>query len=162
MQKCGRALAPRDQEVNYFEAEWITRGCICTVRKEESQRRVKTIVTLWILSTKKIISHSVTRWLSLYRSLPRMLQLCPASNSYFMSIDKPVVVLKTFFWKLFGRTLWHLQSFVAVFIEQVQNIEKSKASFVDVVSCFATVKTRIQKRQPDVHVKPSWISTKKI
>ena len=35
VQKCGHALAPRDQKLNVFEAEWITCGCICTVRKEE-------------------------------------------------------------------------------------------------------------------------------
>jgi len=43
----------------------------------------------------------------------------PASHSYFMSIDKPTVVLKCFF----GNSL---------------------SEFVDVVSCFATVKARIQ------------------
>jgi len=49
--------------------------------------------------------------------------------------------------------LRHLQSFVVAFIKQVQNIEKSKASIVEVVSCFATVKARIQERQSDVHIK---------
>jgi len=44
---------------------------------------------------------------------------------------------------------------VVVFIEQVQNIEKSKASIVEIASCFATVKARIQKRQPDVYITPS-------
>jgi len=65
---------------------------------------------------------------------------------------------ETFFWKLFERILLtsrHLQSFVVAVIEQVQNIEKSKASVVEVVSCFATVKARIQERQSDVHIKPS-------
>jgi len=52
-------------------------------------------------------------------------------------------------------TLRHLQSFVVACIEQDQNIEKSKASVVEVVSCFATVKTRIQESQSDVHIKPS-------
>jgi len=56
----------------------------------------KTIVTLWILSTKNI-THSGTRWLSLYPSLSRTLQMYPASHSHFMSIDKPTVVLKRFF-----------------------------------------------------------------
>jgi len=51
-------------------------------------------------------------------------------------------------------TLRHLQSFVVAFIEQ-ENIEKSKASVVEVVSCFATVKARIQERQSDVHIEPS-------
>jgi len=65
---------------------------------------------------------------------------------------------ETFFWKFVERilfTLRQLQLFVVAFIEQVQNIEKSKASVVEVVSCFATVKTRIQKKKSDVHIKPS-------
>jgi len=37
-----------------------------------------------------------------------------------------------------------LQSFVVAFNEQVQNVEKSKASNVKVVSCFATLNARIQ------------------
>ena len=39
---------------------------------------------------------------------------------------------------------------MVAFIEQVHNIEKSTASVVEVVSCFATVKARIQERQSDV------------
>jgi len=69
-----------------------------------------------------------------------------------MSINKPAVVLKRFF-GFFERTLFtlrHLQSFVVAFIEQVQNIEKSKASVVEVVSFSATLKARIQERQSDV------------
>jgi len=72
---------------------------------------------------------------------------------------------ETFFWKFFERilfTLRHLQSFVVAFIEQVQNIEKSKESVIEVVSFFATVNSRVQERQSDVHIKPSQISTKKI
>jgi len=40
--------------------------------------------------------------------------------------------------------LRHLLSFVVAYIEQVENIKKSKASVVEVLSCFATVKARIQ------------------
>ena len=82
-----------------------------------------------------------------------MLQLYPASNTNFMSIDKPTFVLKRSFWKFFERilfTLRHLQSFVVAFIEQVQIIEKSTASVFEVVSYFATVKARIQERQSHV------------
>jgi len=61
-----------------------------------SQRRVKRLSRLCGFAYQKLISHSVTRWLSLFRSFPRMLQLYPASNSYFMSIDKPTVGLKRF------------------------------------------------------------------
>jgi len=38
------------KELNDFEAEWITCGCICRVRKKTK----KTFVTLWILSTKNL------------------------------------------------------------------------------------------------------------
>jgi len=48
-----------------------------------------------------------------------------------------------------------LQSFVAVFNEQVQNIEKTKESIVEVVSCRATAKATIQQRERDVRIKPS-------
>jgi len=41
------------------------------------------------------------------------------------------------------------------FYSVIQNLEKSKASVVEVVSCFATVKARIQERQSDVHIRPS-------
>ena len=68
-----------------------------------SQRRVKHYCDFVDIAYQKLISRSVTRWLSLYPSLPRMLQLYPASHSYFMSIDKPTVVLKRFFWKFFER-----------------------------------------------------------
>jgi len=36
--------------------------------------------------------------------------------------------------------------------EQVQNIEKSKASIVVVVSCFATAQARIQVRQSEIYI----------
>jgi len=56
----------------------------------------KIIVTWWILSTKTYFSQRITSWLSLYPSLSRMLETYPASHSYFLSIDKPTVVLKRF------------------------------------------------------------------
>jgi len=55
---------------------------------------------------------------------------------------------ESFFWKFSVRillnTLKHLQSFVVAIIEQVQNIEKSTASTVEIASCCDTVKARIQ------------------
>ena len=101
--------------LNYFEAEWITWGCICTVRKEEW----KDYCDFVDIEYQILISLSVTRWrLSLYCSLPRIFQLHPASNSYFMSIDKPTVVLKRFFGNSlseFCSHLRHLQSWVCFY-----------------------------------------------
>ena len=78
-----------------------------------SQKRVKTLLLLcgyWVL---KLISRSVTRWLSRYRSWTRMLQLFPASNSYFMPIDKPGVVLKRFLEILWANSD-HIETFAII------------------------------------------------
>jgi len=82
------------------------------------------------LEFQKLISHSVTRWLSLYPSLP-----VDASNVTCFKIVLHVhrqanCCSETFFWKFSARTLFktlrYLQSFLVAFNEQVQNIEKSK------------------------------------
>jgi len=66
-----------------------------------------------IIEYQKLIAHSVTRWLSLYLSLPSLLQMQPASHSYFMSIHKPTVVPKLFFGNSLSKLcLRHLQSFL--------------------------------------------------
>jgi len=46
---------------------------------------------------------------------------------------------------------------VVAFNAQVHNIEMSIASIVEVVSCFSSVKARIQERLSDVglHIKPT-------
>jgi len=70
---------------------------------------------------------------------------------------------ETFFWNSLSEPhLRHLPSSVAVFNEQFQNIEKTKASIVEVVSCSATAKTTIQEKESDVRMKLSEINTTKI
>ena len=114
---------------------------------QSSQKRVKDYCDFVDIEYKKRISYSVTRWLSLYPSLPTMFPMYPASYSYLMSIDKTTVVQKPFFRKIPERplftTLRYFQSFLVALNEQVRNSEKSKASFVEFVSCFTTVKASI-------------------
>ena len=98
------------KELNYFEAEWITCGCICTVRKEEWKHSCDFVE----IDHQKLISRSVTKWLSLSRSLPRMLQLYPASNSYFMSIEKTTVVLKRVFLEILWANSVHIKTFTII------------------------------------------------
>jgi len=93
MKKYDRRILFFRKGLNYFEAEWITCGCISTVRKEEW----KDCCDFVDIAYQTLISRNIARWLSLYRSLPRLFQLYPASNSYFMSIDKPPVILKRFY-----------------------------------------------------------------
>jgi len=116
------------KELNDFESEWITCGCICTVCKKEW----KDYCDFVDIEHQNLLSHSVTR-LSLCPSLPRMLQMYSVSHSYFMSIDKSTFVLKHFFGNSLSEfCLTHFKTFVIIcgclmLNEQVQNIEKSKA-----------------------------------
>jgi len=134
--------------LNDFEAEWITCGCICTVRKKEC----KDYCDFVDIKYQKCISCSVTGWLSIYPSLPTQLDIhtsCPSTSQ--------LLFYNVFFFgnSLSDLCLRHLQAFVVASNEQVQNIEKSKALTVEVVLCFDTVKARVQERQSDVHFKPS-------
>ena len=90
----------------YFEAEWVTCGCICKVCKREW----KDYWDFVDIEYQKLISHSVTRWLSLYPSLPRMLHMYPASHSCFMYIHKPTVVLKRFLAIIWTNSVWNICS----------------------------------------------------
>ena len=125
--------------------------CIYTVRIEELKDYYCNFVDT---EDRKLLSHSVTRWLSLYPSLSRMFQMYPASQSCFTSIDKPPIALKRFYEAALGELfLKHLQSFIAVFNEQVQSIERSKAWIGEVRSCLDAVKSTIKERKKaHVHI----------
>ena len=62
------------KRLNDYEVEWITWGCIFKGRKREW----KDYCDFVDIEYQKLISHSVTRWLSLYPSLPRILEMHPA------------------------------------------------------------------------------------
>ena len=102
---------------------------------------------------QKLLSSCLTRWLSLYTSLPRILQMYPNLQLYFMCIDKPPVVLKRFQKSSVNELyLKHLQSFVVIFNEQVQNIERSTASITEVKACLDAVKSTIEERQKQLFI----------
>lgn len=46
---------------------------------------------------RTLLSHSKTRWLSLFPGIERLLQMFPALKSFFLSQEKPPVAIKTFF-----------------------------------------------------------------
>ena len=121
---------------------------IYTVRTEQ----LKDYCVFVKIEFKKLLSHSVTRWLSLYPSLSRMIHIYPAIQSYFLFIDKPPVLLKHFFENSLSELyLKHLQSFVDVFHKHVQNIEQSKIS-LEVVANLNSVKTIILQRKRQMFV----------
>ena len=67
-----------------------------------------------------LLSHSKTRWLSLFPGINRLIEMFPALKAYFLSIEKPPMVLKAFFEnELSELYLLHLQSFVSTFDAEV-------------------------------------------
>ena len=82
-----------------------------------------------------------------------MIHMYPAMQSYFLSIDKPLVLSKHFFENSLSELYFkHLQSFVAVFYKHVQNIEQSKLPLVEVVANLNSVKTIILERKRQMFV----------
>jgi len=117
-----------------------------------SQRRVKRLLWLcgyWVPKTYFSWRNQVAITLS---QLDKDASIVPSSKFKLHAHRQANCYSETFSWKFFERflfTLRHLQSFV------VQNIEKSKASVVVVVSRFATVKARIQSKPSDIHINPT-------
>ena len=108
-----------------------------------AKKSERTIVTLWILSTKNLFHIT-------FSQLAKDASIVPSFKLTLHVYRQANCCSETFFWKFVERTLFalrHLQSFVFAFVKHVQNIEKSKALVVEVVLCFATVKARIQERQ---------------
>ena len=118
--------------------------CNYTVRTKELKNYSNFVDTEY----RKLFSHCVTRMLLLYRSLSRIHHMYPALQSYFTSIDKAPIVLEQFCEAPLSELyLKHLQSFIAAFNEQVQNIERTKASIGEVRSCLDAVKSTIKEKK---------------
>ena len=75
-------------------------------------KRLLWLCGYWV-GYQKLNFRSITRWLSVYRSMPRILQLYPVSNLYFMSIDRPTVVLKRFLEILWANSV-HSKTFAII------------------------------------------------
>jgi len=123
---------------------------------QSSQRRVKGLQWLCGYWAPKIYFSKRNQVAITFSQLAKDASIIPSFKFTLHVHRQANCCSETIFWKFFERILFmlrHLQSFVVAFIKQVQNIEKSKASIVEVVSCFATVKARIQERQSDVHIK---------
>lgn len=96
---------------------------------------------------RKLLSHSKTRWLSLFPGLTRLLQMFPALKSYFSSIDKPPVILKNFFSnELAELYLWHMHSFVSIFHKNIEKMERSKNSIIEITTALQDMESMIVER----------------
>ena len=117
---------------------------IYTVRTE----KLKEYCEFVDIEYRTLLSHSKTRWLSLFPGITRLLQMFPALQSFFLSQDKPPTLLKTFFENEFSEIyLWHLHSLMSVFQSNIQEIERENNSVVEVLKCLNTVHTILLERE---------------
>ncbi|CAM4571952.1 unnamed protein product [Leuciscus chuanchicus] len=97
---------------------------------------------------RTLLSHSKTRWLSLFPGIHRLLQMFPALKAFFLSQEKPPVAIKKFFENEFSEIyLWHMHSLMSVFHEHIEDMEKENNSVVEVSNILHSVHNVLQERK---------------
>ncbi len=116
---------------------------IYTVRVEQ----LKEFCNFVEIDYKRILSHCKTRWLSLYPVINRVLQMYSALQSYFLSIDRPPMVLKSFFENWISEAyLLIVHSLAYSFQENMLQIEKKSSSVVETINTLNDVKNLLKIR----------------
>lgn len=116
---------------------------IYTVRTEE----LKEYCTFVESNYKPLLSHSKTRWLSLFPAIERLLEMYEALKSYFCSQPHPPKILLTFFENQLSKAyLWHVHSLMSVFQKNILEIENSASSVLEVVNIIESVCIMLQNR----------------
>lgn len=96
---------------------------------------------------RTLLSHCKTRWLSLAPSIDRILQMFPALQSYFKSIEEPAVLLERFFNDDFAELqLLFVSSFMTVFHHNIEKIEREDNSVLEVLSVIDEISNSLQER----------------
>lgn len=103
---------------------------IYTVRTE----KLKEYCEFAEVEYRKLLSHSKSRWLSLFPGITRLIEMFPALQSFFLSQEQPPTVIRKFFENEMSEIyLWHMHSLMAVFHTHIQTIEKESNSVVEVL-----------------------------
>ena len=117
---------------------------IYTVRTEQ----LKEYCEFVDIEYRRLLSHSKTRWLSLFPGISRLIQMFPALKSLFLSLDKPPTVIKTFFENEFSEIyLWHIHSLMSVFHLHIQEVERENNSVVEVLKSLNSVHSLLLERK---------------
>lgn len=104
---------------------------------------------------KVILSHSKTRWLSLFPVIERVLKMYQPLKSYFLSIESPPVVLKTFFEDpLNEMLLFFVHSLAAVFHCNTAKMEAETMKILDSITevCDKIFFRKFQQRANGFHL----------
>lgn len=94
-----------------------------------------------------LLSHSKTRWLSLFPGIERLLQMFPALKSFFLFQEKPPVTIKRFFENNFSEIyLWYMHSLMSVFHSHILEMERKDNAIVEVRNILDEVHTMLEER----------------
>ncbi|XP_070622768.1 uncharacterized protein [Erythrolamprus reginae] len=97
---------------------------------------------------KRLLSHSKTRWLSLFPGITKLLQMHSALKSFFLGQSNTPTVLKTFFEHEFGELyLWHMHSLMNAFHLHIEEMERENNSLVEVMKTLESVHTILLDRR---------------
>lgn len=117
---------------------------IYTVRTEQ----LKEYSQFVDIEYKKLLSHTKTRWLSLFPGICRLIHMFPALKAYFLSQNKPPTVLKKFFEHEFSEIyLFLLQSLMSMFHSSILQLEKETNSVVEVMEVLCCVQEMLTERK---------------
>ena len=82
----------------------------------------------------RLLSHSKTRWLSLFPGISRSLEMFSPLKSYFLSQEHPLIVIKRFFENEMRKLyLWHMHSLMSMFHGRIQVVERANNSVAEVL-----------------------------
>ncbi|XP_055913202.1 uncharacterized protein LOC129946862 [Eupeodes corollae] len=116
---------------------------IYTVRSE----KLKSFCESVQIEYKKLLSHSKTRWLSLFPAVERILQMFEGLKTYFLSMDSPPLVLKNFFENDINEAyLWFFHSLMYFYSEQIGALEREKNSILETLEKIHTVQKVLKER----------------
>lgn len=96
---------------------------------------------------KQLMYHCVTRWLSIFPAVGRLIEMFEAVKSFFLSQSKPPVIIRNFFENDFSEIyLLFLHSFMHMFQINVDALQREGTSVVEMLSILLNVKTSIEDR----------------
>ncbi|XP_058016180.1 uncharacterized protein LOC131186525 [Ahaetulla prasina] len=105
---------------------------------------------------KRLLSHSKTRWLSLFPGITKLLQMHSALKSFFLGQSNPPAVLKSFFEHEFGELyLWHMHSLMNAFHLHIEEMERENNSLVEVMKTLDSVRTILLDRRAQNFMSPT-------
>ena len=97
---------------------------------------------------RTLLSHSKTRWLSLFPGIERLLQMYPALKAFFLSQEKPPMLLKKFFEDEFSEIyLCQMHSLMCIFQTRIKEMERENNSVVEVKKILDKVHTMLHERK---------------